>query len=59
MAKLVWEAVESEIKARRPGDPMILVIRAKVPGGWLVRTSVPGQSLPETVYLPDPNDEWK
>ncbi|MHB8069053.1 MAG: hypothetical protein ACYDIC_14280 [Desulfobaccales bacterium] len=59
MAKLLWETVDSEMKERRPGDPPdIHVARAKVPGGWLVRTSITGQ-LPETVYLPDPNQEWQ
>jgi hypothetical protein len=58
MVKLVWETLESEIRDRRPGDPIIRVIRAKVPGGWLVKTSV-GESLPGTIYLPDPNHEWK
>lgn len=60
MAKLVWEMVESEMKERRPGDPpTIHVKRAKVPGGWLVRTSITGQQLPETVYLHDFNHEWE
>jgi hypothetical protein len=59
MAQLVWDTVDCEMKERRPGDPpMIHVVRAKVPGGWLVRTSITGQ-LPETVYLPDPNHEWQ
>lgn len=60
MAKLIWETVDSDMQERRPGGPpTIHVARAKVPGGWLVRTSITGQQLPETVYLPDPNQEWQ
>jgi hypothetical protein len=45
---LYWEEVENE-GTRVPH----FLIRAKVPGGWLVKT---GSGL---TFLPDPNHEWK
>jgi hypothetical protein len=45
---LYWEVVENE-GYRTPH----FLIRAKVPGGWLVKT---GSGL---TFLPDPNHEWK
>jgi hypothetical protein len=45
---LYWEVVENE----GPRTPHFL-IRAKVPGGWLVKT---GSGL---TFLPDPNYGWK
>jgi hypothetical protein len=45
---LYWEEVENE-GTRTPH----FLIRAKVPGGWLVKT---GSGL---TFLPDPEHEWK
>ena len=45
---LYWEEVENE-GLKTPH----FLIRAKVPGGWLVKT---GSGL---TFLPDPKHEWK
>jgi len=48
---LIWEVLKSEAgKDRIP----IAVLRAKVPGGWLVHTKAAGG----LTFLPDPNHEW-
>ncbi len=45
---LYWEEVENE-GSKTPH----FLIRAKVPGGWLVKT---GSGL---TFLPDPEHQWK
>jgi hypothetical protein len=47
MVEIKWESV-----MERPGGGSNLV-RAKVPGGWLVSSS---QGL---TFIPDPKHEWK
>ncbi len=59
MAKLVWEKVEGEILDRSPADSIVRCLRARVPGGWLLRFSPAGKEEPGTIFLPDPNHEWQ
>ena len=46
--KLIWESVDNE-GAVKPH----FLIRAKVPGGWLVKT---GSGI---TFYPDPEHRWK
>lgn len=54
---LIWEEVPSEwIKKGFFSLPAPYVIRAKVPGGWFVRTGK-GESIAAFFY-PDPEHLW-
>jgi hypothetical protein len=54
MAYLDWETVKHNAGGK--------IIRAKVPGGWLVCVGtgiVKSMALNGLTFVPDPNHEWK
>ena len=54
---LIWEAVGSEAAKKGIfGDRAPDVIRAKVPGGWFVRTSI--GIYGSAFFYPDPEHLW-
>jgi hypothetical protein len=56
MASLKWERVGSMDDFG--GESTVTALRAKVPGGWLVKISDASEHFNVT-FLPDPNHEWK
>jgi len=62
-----WPRFRGDHEEKRAGDPAhVRVMRAKVPGGWLVRISprLPmgarplGSPAVETLFLPDTKHAW-
>jgi hypothetical protein len=51
---LIWETVASQSPAHRGAA---VVMRAKVPGGWLVNVVIAQVGTGLTFY-PDPDHEW-
>ncbi len=51
---LKWERVAGST----PWGSGIGVLRAKVPGGWLVRAEETGGSRDGICFYPDPEHEW-
>ena len=49
-----------DIKSGGHADSFLRIKRAKVPGGWLVTTSVNmgRESASGITFMPDPNHEW-
>ena len=55
---LIWEEVESAAAKRGIfADPAPNVMRAKVPGGWFVRTYV-ASAVGSAFFYPDPEHLW-
>lgn len=53
--ELLWEQVEGEGKT----GSYWRTSRARVPGGWLVRTDWSTEGGPGLTFVPDPKHEWK
>ena len=55
---LIWEIVGSEMAKKGVfADPAPGVMRAKVPGGWFVRTYL-GMQAGSAFFYPDPEHLW-
>ena len=57
MADLSWERVVAvdEFGA----EVNISTVRAKLPGGWLIKVSDIGEQHFNVTFIPDPNHEWE
>ena len=55
MAQLKWEEID---QTGNFISPIRDIERAKVPGGWLVRTQL-GNDGGGLTFIPDPNHSWK
>jgi hypothetical protein len=56
MADLKWERVGTMDDFG--GESTVIALRAKVPGGWLIKISDASENF-QVTFLPDPNHEWK
>ena len=57
MANLNWERVVATDEFG--AEVNISTVRAKLPGGWLVKVSDISEQTFNVTFLPDPNHEWK